>query len=110
MPLTFTLYYNTSYQGLNSLFPLRSVSSFIQAEAHLATASASIHVHLRVVSSYHTRLYHERTFIPKAEASYNSLYHTENIWLVMFLRTFGRGRPPTDVLLATDQELIKGSP
>jgi hypothetical protein len=44
MPLTFTLYYNTSYQGLSSLFPLRSVPSFIQAEAHLATASASIHV------------------------------------------------------------------
>jgi hypothetical protein len=33
MPLTFTLSYNTSYQGLCSLFPLRSVSSSIQAEA-----------------------------------------------------------------------------
>jgi hypothetical protein len=33
IPLTFTLSYNTSYQGLSSLFPLRSVSSSIQAEA-----------------------------------------------------------------------------
>jgi hypothetical protein len=34
-------------------------------------------------------------FHPKAEAPYNNPYHAENIWLVMFLRTFGRGRPPT---------------
>jgi hypothetical protein len=48
MPLTFTLNYNMSYQGLSSLFPLRSVSSFIvlscQAKAPLAIASAFIHV------------------------------------------------------------------
>jgi hypothetical protein len=33
IPLIFTLSYNTSYQGLSSLFPFRSVSSSIQAEA-----------------------------------------------------------------------------
>jgi hypothetical protein len=33
IPLTFTLSYNTSYQRLSSLFPLRSVLSSIQAEA-----------------------------------------------------------------------------
>ena len=44
IPLTFTLIYITNYQGLSSLFRLRSVSSFIQPEAPLATASASIHV------------------------------------------------------------------
>jgi hypothetical protein len=34
-------------------------------------------------------------FHPEVEAPCNNPYHTENIWLVMFLRTFGRGRPPT---------------
>jgi hypothetical protein len=32
---------------------------------------------------------------PKDEAPCNIPYNTENIWLVMFLRTFRRGRPPT---------------
>jgi hypothetical protein len=31
----------------------------------------------------------------EVEAPYNNAYHAENIWLVMFLRTFGRRRPPT---------------
>jgi hypothetical protein len=31
---------------------------------------------------------------PKAKASCNNLCRTENIWLVTFLRTFERGRPP----------------
>jgi hypothetical protein len=33
-------------------------------------------------------------FHPKAEAPCNNPYHAENIWLVMFLRIFGRRRPP----------------
>jgi hypothetical protein len=33
-------------------------------------------------------------FHSEAEAPCNNPYHTENIWLVMFLSTFGRGRPP----------------
>jgi hypothetical protein len=47
MPLTFTLNHNASYQGLSSLFPLRSVPSSLlpyQAKAPLAIASTSIHV------------------------------------------------------------------
>jgi hypothetical protein len=59
-----------------------------QAEAPLAIASASIHVAFGMYPHV-TRLH------PKAEASCNSLCHTENIWLVMSFRTFGRGRPPT---------------
>jgi hypothetical protein len=35
---------------------------------------------------------------PKAETPCNNSCHTENIWLVTFLRTFGRGRPPTVAL------------
>jgi hypothetical protein len=37
-------------------------------------------------------------FHPKAEAPCNNPYHSENIWLFMFLRTFGRRRPPTVAL------------
>jgi hypothetical protein len=64
IPLTFTLGYNSSYQGLSSIFPLRLVSSSIQAEAPRATASASIHVTFGLYILI-TCLYHERTFIPK---------------------------------------------
>jgi hypothetical protein len=32
-------------------------------------------------------------FHPEAEAPCNNPYYVENIWLVMFLRTFGRGMP-----------------
>jgi hypothetical protein len=35
----------------------------------------------------------EENFHPEAEAPCNNPYHAENIWLVMFFRTFGRGRP-----------------
>jgi hypothetical protein len=34
-------------------------------------------------------------FHPKAEAPCNNLYHAKNIWLVMFLSTLRRERPPT---------------
>jgi hypothetical protein len=89
MPLTSTLNHNANYQGLSSLFSLRSVSSFIFANmlsrSSFSHSFASIHVAFG--------LYH-----PKVEASCNNLCHTENIWLVTFLRTFGRGRPPTEGL------------
>jgi hypothetical protein len=94
MPLTSILNHNADYQGLSSLSPLGrfrpSSSLSYQAEAPLAIALASIHVAFGLYPHI-TRLH------PKAEASCNSLYHTENIWLVTFLRTFGRGRPPTGV-------------
>jgi hypothetical protein len=69
MPLTFTLNHNASYEGLSSLFPLRSVLSFIFAIIPSRSSfshSFGVHpCHLRVVSSYRTRLYHEKTFISK---------------------------------------------
>jgi hypothetical protein len=72
MPVTFTLNYKASCQGLSSLFPLRSISSFIFAIiSSQSSFSHSFSVHpcyLRVVSSYHTRLYHERSFIPKSKS------------------------------------------
>jgi hypothetical protein len=69
MPLTFTLNHNASYQGRSSLFPLRSVLSFMLAIIPSRSSfshSFGVHpCHLRIVSPYYTRLYHERTFIPK---------------------------------------------
>ena len=65
-----------------------SSSLICQAEAPLSVVSASIHVAFGLYPHI-TRLY------PKAEASCNSLCHTENIWLVTFFRTFEKGRPPT---------------
>jgi hypothetical protein len=64
MFLIFTLNHNVSYQGLNSLFPLRSVSSFIFViilSRSSFSHSFGVHpYHLRVVSLYRTYLYHER--------------------------------------------------
>jgi hypothetical protein len=36
----------------------------------------------------------EEDLYSEAEASCNNLCHVEDVWLVMFLRTFGGGRPP----------------
>jgi hypothetical protein len=43
-----------------------------------------------------------RNFYPESEAPYNNLYHTENEWLIKFLKTFGIGRPPTDIPRASN--------
>jgi hypothetical protein len=98
MSLTFTLNYNASYQGRSSLFPLRSVSSFmldIIPSRSSFSHSFGVHpCHLRVVSSYYTRPYHERTFIPKPKPPI-TVYIILKTWLVTFFRTFRRGRPPT---------------
>jgi hypothetical protein len=84
MPLTFTLNYNASYPGLSSLFHLRSVSSFIFAiipSQSFFSHSFGVHpCHLRVVSSNYTRLYHERTFIPKPKPP---------VIVYVILKTFG---------------------
>jgi hypothetical protein len=60
--------------------------------------------HLQVTSSHHMPFSMGENFHPEVEAPCNNLYHAENIWLVMFLRTFGRGRPPTP----TNMIVIKG--
>jgi hypothetical protein len=98
MPLTFTLNHNVNYQGLCSLFPLRLVSSFIFAilpSRRSFSHSFGVHpCHLRVVSLYRTRLYHEKTFISKPKPPvtvYVILKHTVS----HVFRTFGRGRPTT---------------
>jgi hypothetical protein len=44
-----------------------------------------------------------KDFHPEDEAPYNSLYYAESKWLIMFLRTFKRGRPPTQGLLLHPQ-------
>jgi hypothetical protein len=92
MSLTFTFDHKASYRGLNNLFSFRSVSPFIivialsrSSFSHSFRASLSF---VQTVSSYHTLLH------LKAESSCNGLCYTKNM-LVKFLRTFGRGRPPT---------------
>jgi hypothetical protein len=102
MSLTFILNHKVNYQGLSSLFPFRSVSS----STFVIILSRSSFNHnfsvrpfwLRVVSSYHAYFHQKENIHPKAEATCNSLCYTENIWLVTFFRTFGKGRPPTQPL------------
>jgi hypothetical protein len=103
MPLTFTLSHNVSYQGLSSLFPLRAVLSFIFAiipnQSSFSHSFVAHPCHLRVVSSYHTQLCHERTFIPKPEPPVIVYVILKTYGLVTFFRTFIRGRPPTDLVI-----------
>jgi hypothetical protein len=89
MSLTFTLNHKANYQGLSSHFPFRSVSS----STFIIILSQSSFSHNLGVRSFCLRV---ASPLPssQAEASCNSLCYTENI-LVTFLRTFGRGRPPT---------------
>jgi hypothetical protein len=105
MPLTFTLNHNTSYQGLSSLFPLRSVPSSLlsyQVEAPLAIVSTFYPCHLHVVSSYYTCLYHERTFIPKPKPPV-TVCHIENIWLVSFFEDLRKRKAPNNYKPKTSQ-------
>jgi hypothetical protein len=92
MFLTFPLDHKASCRGLSSLFPFKSVSPFTivnvlsrSSFSHIFGASLSF---VQTAPSYHAHLH------LKVEASCNSLCYTENM-LVKFLRTFGRGRPPT---------------
>jgi hypothetical protein len=99
MLLTFTLNHKANYQGLSSLFPFTSVlSSTFVIILSRSSFNQSFSVRpfcIRVVSSYHTYFHQKENLHPKTEASCNNLCYTENIWLVTFLRTFGKGRPPT---------------
>jgi hypothetical protein len=67
MPLTSTLNHNANYQGLSSLFSLRSVSSFIFVNMPSRSSfSHSFGVHpccLRAISSYHTPSSQSRSFL-----------------------------------------------
>jgi hypothetical protein len=97
MPLTFTLNYNTSYQGRSSLFPLRSVPSFILVITPSRSSSGhsfGVHpCHLQVVSLYRTHLYHKETFIPKSKPLV-TVYVILKIYVSHVFRTFRRGGPP----------------
>jgi hypothetical protein len=50
--------------------------------------------HLPITSSSCMPSLWGKNFHSHDEAPCNNLYHTGNKWLIMFLRTFGRGRPP----------------
>jgi hypothetical protein len=99
MYLTFTFNHKANYQGLSSLFPFRSVSSstfvIILSRSSFNHSFSICPFCLWVVSSYHTCFHQKESLHPKAEASYNSLCYTENIWFITFLRTFEKGRLPT---------------
>jgi hypothetical protein len=99
MSLTFTLNHKANYQGLSSLFPFRSVSSstfvIILSRSSFNHSFSVCLFCLQVVSSYHTCFHQKENLHPKAKASCKSLCYTGNIWLVTFLRTFRKGRPPT---------------
>jgi hypothetical protein len=60
MPLTSTLNHKANYQGLSSLFPLRSVSSFIFAvipsRSSFSCSFGFCSHHFRLISSCHTWL------------------------------------------------------
>jgi hypothetical protein len=85
MSLTFTANHKASYQGLSSLLSFRSVPS----STFVITLSRSVCSYcLQVVSPYHAYL-HLKEKPPVA------VYVTLKNILVMFLKTFGRGRPPT---------------
>jgi hypothetical protein len=92
MSLTFTLNHKANYQGLSSHFPFRSVlsSTFIIILSQ-SSFSHNLGVRsfcLRVASPYHAYLH------PKLKPPVTVYVTLKNI-LVTFLRTFGRGRPPT---------------
>jgi hypothetical protein len=99
MSLTFTLNRKANYQGLNSLFSFRSVSSstfvIILSRSSFNHSFSVCPFCLWVVSSYHTCFHQKENLRPKTEASCNSLCYTKNLWLVTFFRTFGKGRLPT---------------
>jgi hypothetical protein len=90
--LTFTIDHKASRRGLSSPFSFRSVSSFtitlVLSQSSFSHSFGTSLSFLQAAPSYHAHFHH------KVEASYNSLCYTENM-LVKFLRTFGRGRPPT---------------
>jgi hypothetical protein len=92
MSLTFTVNHKASYQELSSLFSFRSVPSFtiviMLSRRSFSHSFGARSPFLQTAPPYHAHLH------LIVEASCNSLCYTKNM-LVEFLRTFGRGRPPT---------------
>jgi hypothetical protein len=90
--LTFTVSNKASCRGLSSLFPFRSVSTF----HHRSYAKPKL---LQPQLRSQFILPPDRAFIPYIPSSQSRSLLKQYIilenMLVMFLRTFGRGRPPT---------------
>jgi hypothetical protein len=85
----------------SSLFLFRSASSlyFIFVMSQSCTYGDSFGVHsypLYIWSSFRVPSSEDKACILKMKLPV--MTYAENIWLIMFLRTFGRRRPPTCVL------------
>jgi hypothetical protein len=100
MTLAFVHDCNKSHKGLASLFLFGSTSCLIFAiilgPRYYSLAIASLFI--IVILGLYLRLedLRQRRRLPsRTEASCDNQYYTESTWLVMFLRTLGRGRPPT---------------
>jgi hypothetical protein len=98
MSLTFTVSQKVSYRGLSSLFPFRSVS--FSTTVLVLSRSFSIHC-FGAGSSF----FQIAPFIPctPSSQSWSFLWQYTILknMLVVFLRTFGRGRPPIGCILLT---------
>ena len=88
MPFMFTIDIRTIYQGLNSLFLFKSVPFLLLSRSFLAysfgTGSTFIPTMLFILWTTSSQV---RRFL--------YIYYTWETLLIMFLRTFGRRRPPT---------------
>jgi hypothetical protein len=92
MSLTFIVDHKANYRGLSSLFPFRSVSF----STTVLVLGRSFSFHNFGASSSFLQI---APFIPCTPSSKSRSFLRQYIilenMLVMFLRTFGRGRPPT---------------
>jgi hypothetical protein len=98
MTLTFVYNCNKSHYGLASLFLFGSASCliFVIILSRSCYSSAIASTFIVVILGLYLRLedLRRRSRLPSsAEAPCNNHHYTKNKWLVMFFRTFGRGRP-----------------
>jgi hypothetical protein len=92
MPFMFTIDLRTIYRGLDSLFLLKSVSFLLLSRISLARSfgagSTFVPTLLSILCTTSSRV---RRFL--------YIYYAWETLLIMFLRTFGRRRPPTPSLI-----------
>jgi hypothetical protein len=98
MSLMFTHDRNTNYKGLSSLFLLRPLSTFLcfvvsQSFFRLAIASAFILIFFESIFIMCVLRHKKEVYL--LETKLPVIAYAKNKWLIMFLRTFGRRRPPT---------------
>jgi hypothetical protein len=88
MPFMFTIHLRTIYRGLNSLFLLKSVPFSVLSRSSVARSfGAGSTFVLTLLSILCTASSRVRRFL--------YIYYAWETLLIMFLRTFGRRRPPT---------------